>query len=249
MATPPLYDSAFFTGIEDGSRVSAREVVPELMKLVHPQSVVDLGCGTGAWLSVFGEQGACELLGVDGDYVDRAALLIPADSFRAADLGKPLPPIGRRFDLAVSLEVAEHLPAECAETYLDNLTALSDIIAFSAAIPGQGGTHHVNEQWPQYWKRLFEARGFKLVDCLRHRVWDNRNVERWYRQNLLLYVQESRLRSDPALSKEYENHRNNILALVHPATYLAPSLRQLIRMFPPAVSRVWQRRRQRRSSS
>ena len=63
------------------------------------------------------------------------------------DLAQPLQ-IDRRFDLALSLEVAEHLPPECGSEFVQTLTDLSSVILFSAAIPFQGGTDHLNEQWP-----------------------------------------------------------------------------------------------------
>ena len=155
------------------------------MKLVPAKSVVDVGCGLGTWLAVFREQGATATLGIDGEWIDRNHLEIPSESFMAFDLTQPLR-LDRRFDLVVSLEVAEHLPPEAAETFVDSLTRLGSTILFSAAIPSQGGTHHVNEQWPEYWAHLFEKRGFRVVDAIRRRVWENGAVATWYAQNALL---------------------------------------------------------------
>jgi SAM-dependent methyltransferase len=235
------YDRAFYEKITDGAQLSAREVVPYLIDLLQPKSVVDVGCGTGAWLSVFREHDIEDVFGIDGDYVDRHSLLIPHGQFLAVDLRHQIP-IARQFDLVLSLEVAEHIPASHTDIYLRHLESLGDVIAFSAAVPNQGGQGHVNEQWPEYWKELFEARGFILVDALRHRIWNNRNVERWYRQNLVLYVKKTRLVSDAALQKEYENSKDRVLSLIHPATYAAPSLSSLLHMVPGTLSRAIQRR-------
>jgi SAM-dependent methyltransferase len=234
MSDPVSYNPAFFSKIVDGSLLSARQVVPELIQLLQPRSVVDLGCGTGAWLAAFQEKGIAEIQGFDGSYVDRKTLLIPQDRFQPHDLTQPLR-LDHKFDVAISVEVAEHLPASAAATFIESLTALSDVIVFSAAIPLQGGEHHVNEQWPEYWRDLFQARGFKVIDCLRRKFWDNRDVERWYRQNLLLYVKEDRLRTSPQLQAEYEKTKDAPLALVHPAVYLAPAVSAVLRMFPRSL--------------
>ncbi len=247
MPTKTNYDRAFYSEIQGGSRESARQVVPTLIELLKPKSVVDVGCGVGSWLSVFVEQGVTEILGLDGDYVERTALQIPADRFIPVDLTNPLG-IGQRFDLVLSLEVAEHLPAHRASVYIENLLSLGDVIAFSAAIPNQGGTDHINEQWPEYWKALFEARGFVLIDCLRPRFWDNRDIERWYRQNLVLYVKKEYLALNLDLQREFNEHRHQLLSVVHPASYLAPSFGQLLSMIPRSFMRGIKRRFSRPSS-
>src|SRR5436190_19968909 len=105
-STPTAYDATFYAEQADGSLRSARAVVPLVMELVRPASVLDVGCGLGTWLAAFAEAGVADFLGMDGDYVDRAKLKIPAERFRAADLTNPPSP-GRTFDLAVCLEVAE----------------------------------------------------------------------------------------------------------------------------------------------
>jgi len=159
------------------------------MELVRPKSVVDFGCGTGTWLAVFSRYGVREILGVDGPWIDHELLEIPSDRFVARDLSKPFY-LDRQFDLVLSLEVAEHLPPESAHGFLDSLTRLGPIVLFSAAIPYQGGTGHLNEQWPEYWASLFERRGFNAVDCIRRRVWENPAVEWWYAQNAILLVRD-----------------------------------------------------------
>jgi len=234
MAETPTYGSGFYSRIADGSMLSARQVVPTLMELLKPTSVVDVGCGTGAWLSAFRENGVTDIFGVDGDYVDRKVLLIPQEGFRAADLSRPLN-LDRRFDLAISVEVAEHLPAAAAETFVQSLTGLSDLIVFSAAIPLQGGAHHVNEQWPEYWQHLFDARGYQVVDGLRPRFWNNDDVEPWYRQNLLLYVNKNQL---AALPQELQKIAQGpqMLAVVHPSVYLTPSVSGLRQMIPRTIA-------------
>src|SRR5690606_35475831 len=123
------------------------------------------------------------------------------ERFRRTDLGTPISE-SSRFDLSISLEVAEHLPESRADVFVDNLTRLSDAVLFSAAIPGQGGTGHVNEQWPTYWIERFAARGFRLADVVRPAIWEDDRMPYWYRQNTLLFVKESRLADAPAALRE-----------------------------------------------
>ncbi|HTF21906.1 MAG TPA: class I SAM-dependent methyltransferase [Chryseolinea sp.] len=162
-----------------------RHVVPVVLNFVQPSSVLDVGCGTGTWLKAFEEQGIKDYLGVDGDYVDRSLLRIPYEKFLPMDISKPVQ-LARKFDLVVSLEVAEHLAAESADTFVRSLVSHGDVILFSAAIPGQGGQNHLNEQWPEYWQEKFMKHGFYFHDLIRPIIWNDGNVDFWYRQNMFL---------------------------------------------------------------
>jgi SAM-dependent methyltransferase len=164
---------------------AAREVVPEVLKLVKPANVADIGCGTGTWLKAFEEHGVSDYVGVDGDYIDPAKLKIPADKFIAQDLSHAFD-LKRKFDLVVSLEVAEHISPERADLFIESLIRHSAVILFSAAVPGQGGQMHVNEQWPEYWQKKFERHGYFFHDLIRPLIWNNDNVDLWYRQNIFL---------------------------------------------------------------
>ena len=214
------YTNDFFSNQEKGSLASAEEIVPIVLNYLRPQKVVDVGCGTGAWLSVFQKNGVHEILGIDGDYVDRKKLHIPEESFIASDLTN-FSLKDRRFDLVISLEVAEHIPAESAENFVDTLVNLGPVILFSAAIPGQGGEDHFNEQWPEYWVAKFEKRGYTVVDCLRRKIWNNKNVEWWYAQNIMFFVKVSELDNYPTLKIEREKTSIGQLSIVHPKKYLS----------------------------
>src|ERR1700730_3858057 len=159
MAEGQPYNSVFFAEQRSGSLRSAKVVVPIVTQLIRPKTVVDVGCGCGTWLSVFKDQGTSRILGLDGDYVDTSSLLIPRDCFRAVDLNRPVD-LDEKFDLTVCLEVAEHLPKASAEPLIRSLCHLAPVVLFSAAVPMQAGTHHVNEQWPDYWKALFAIYGY-----------------------------------------------------------------------------------------
>jgi len=220
MSAAPLdatYSAAFYAGQSGGSRRSAEILLPIVRDLVHPSSVVDIGCGVGTWLAGWRALGVEDVLGVDGTWVDRMQLQIPRKCFRPHDLTAALG-LDRKFELAMSLEVAEHLDAAHADRFVANLVALAPVVLFSAAIPGQGGTHHVNEQWPEYWRRKFAAHGYEIVDCLRRRVWDA-PIDYCYAQNAFLYVARDRLERDAVLRAEWQATTPAQLSLVHPEHY------------------------------
>jgi SAM-dependent methyltransferase len=172
------YSEQFFDSIREGCRRSAEAVVPLVVEEFKPETVVDVGCGEGWWGKAFADRG-CEVLGLEGD----GEPVIPS---RTVDLTQPLPTFDRDFDLAVCLEVAEHLPPERAESFVAELCQLSYTVLFSAAVPGQGGTGHLNEQWPPYWVELFLANGFDCSDQLRWELWYDERVCWWYRQNIFI---------------------------------------------------------------
>jgi SAM-dependent methyltransferase len=184
------YGPAFFAGQSSGSRNSARVVIPEVARLLSPTSVLDVGCGAGTWLAEWRELGVDDVLGIDGDYVDPQQLQIAVDRFRPTDLSRPVE-LGRRFDVVECLEVAEHLEEGVADTLVGSLARHGDVVLFSAAIPGQGGTHHVNERWPSYWVPKFQRLGFEVFDVIRPRIWGDRRVEPWYRQNVMIFARGS----------------------------------------------------------
>lgn len=163
---------------------AAEEVVPYMLQKYLVRSVVDVGCGIGTWLKVFQENNV-EVLGIDGDCVNRQLLLIADELFLVRDLNESFE-LEKKYDLVLCLEVAEHLDQNSAKTLVSSLTQLGDLILFSAAIPGQGGQNHLNEQFAEYWLDLFEASGYFLIDDLYSAFWNNVEIEWWYRQNFLL---------------------------------------------------------------
>ncbi|HST69209.1 MAG TPA: class I SAM-dependent methyltransferase [Solirubrobacterales bacterium] len=210
----PPYAEGFFASLDEGGRASADAVIPWLFEHLAPRSIVDVGCGTGTWLGIAREKGIDDVFGLDGPWVSPDALEIPPERFLAADLTVP-PELGRTFDLVLSLEVAEHLPPAKAEGFVDCLTSLGPLVVFSAAIPGQGGIGHTNEQWPEYWSELFARRGYEPVDCLREVFWDDEGVDWWYAQNLLLFASPAALDAVPSL-REHPSRGQVPRSLVHP---------------------------------
>ena len=185
------YERPFYEWIDESAMTSAEVVVPLVVDMVQPRSVIDVGCGTGGWLNHFVRHGAEFVHGLDSHRVPDDLLKIDPGAFEVADLTQPVV-LDRTFDLAVSLEVAEHLPESAADPLVDLLCSSAPVVLFSAAIPGQEGEAHINEQWPAYWAAKFADRGFESVDVLRPLLWEDQRVDWYYRQNMMLYVDSSR---------------------------------------------------------
>jgi hypothetical protein len=112
------------------------------------------------------------------------------------------------------MEVAEHLSARRAPAFVTELCSLSDFVLFSAAIPGQGGTNHVNEQWPQYWAAMFANNSFVCFDVLRPCLWSREKCKWWYTQNALLFAKRDTKAS--GIAARLGPPVASPMALVHP---------------------------------
>ncbi len=199
---------------KDHNLSAPREIAPVIYELLQPQSVVDVGCGVGTFLYAFKEEGVKKVLGLDGPWVNRDLLAkyLTDDEFRECELEQDFV-LEQKFDLVVSLEVAEHLRPESAHRFVKNLLQAGKVILFSAATPHQGGQNHLNEQWQSYWAAKFASHGYVLHDVLRPLFWDNEKVDLWYRQNIVL-VTPAGYSLPPSLSEI------PVVNAVHPQMYL-----------------------------
>lgn len=233
-----MYPESFYHNRAGNTKKSCTKIAASIVDVLNPVSVVDIGCGNGALLQAFREHGTKIIFGVEGPWLNLASLVIPREQFQHADLQKTLH-LAKRFDLACSLEVAEHLPASCAKGFIETLVQLSSRIIFSAAIPGQGGLHHVHERWPSYWAELFREKGYLSVDFLRPRLWADTGIFWWYRQNIVCFWDQT-LKLPPELSP-YVVTELEKLNVVHPENYLAkvkhfyPGVPQLLQRLPGAI--------------
>ncbi|MFZ6014449.1 MAG: class I SAM-dependent methyltransferase [Bacteroidota bacterium] len=180
------------------------------MDLVQPRSVLDVGCGLGTWLKAFEECGVKDFKGVDGAYVNKTLLRIPQERFYAHDLTQAMD-LGRKFDLVMTLEVAEHLEKELADQFVKTLVGHGDLILFSAAVPGQGGQHHVNEAWLSQWVKIFSKHDFILYDVLRPKIWNNNAIEVWYKQNIVMFCKRGH-----HLEERLKKESTPYIDIVHP---------------------------------
>lgn len=226
------YDSSFFAYVNSGSIVSAERLLPFLLNNLRITSVLDVGCGQGAWLSVWTKLGVEDIVGIDGDYVEPEKLLIPEPSFKPFDLTGQFN-LARQFDLVQCLEVAEHLPDSSASTLVASLCKHSDLVLFSAAPPGQGGDNHVNEQPYDYWRNLFSQHGYSAFDFVRPLVVDEFTIEPWYRFNMFLYASEKCLKNLPKQVNETIVPCDERLKDISPRSYQIR--KAIVRMLPVPV--------------
>lgn len=218
MATSLTYTRKDYDARDAQTRRAAVEILAILFEYIQPDSVVDFGCGVGTWLSVCQEHGVREIRGLDGPWVPADRLTIPPAAFQPADLANPIE-LDRTFDLAISLEVAEHLPEQSAESFVRSLTIAAPHVLFSAAIPLQTGNGHINEQWQDYWAELFLQQDYVAIDLIRPRIW-NRQLPVHYRQNILFYAKRSHISPGTLLFHAWKNTNEGQLRVVHPEVYM-----------------------------
>ena len=193
---------------------SAKKVIAYLMDAVKIESVIDFGCGSGAWLKAAKDLNPeMKVLGLDNSNVDRSEFL-EKEEFKEYDLSKGAFLSSEKYDLAISIEVAEHIEEKYAEEFIDSICSASDMILFSAAIKYQGGDHHVNEQFPSYWINEFDKRGYGYVDCIRGHFWQDLELQLHVRQNCILYVKKDRINALNDKIKE-----DKFVDAVHPELY------------------------------
>ncbi len=227
------YGRLFYRYQREGSARSAAIVIPRVIDTLAVRSVLDVGCGVGAWLLPYARRGV-DVTGVDGDYVDRSLLLVDRDRFLARDIAKPFD-LERTFDLVQSLEVAEHVPLKDSDTLVDNLVRHGKHVLFSAAVPGQGGENHVNEQPYEFWRDRFAERGFELFDFIRPAIAGRTDVEPWYRYNTLFFVHRDTIAALPTAIARTQVTNQEPIRDVSPVCYRAR--RAALRRLPePAVT-------------
>ncbi|WIH87730.1 methyltransferase domain-containing protein [Brachyspira pilosicoli] len=183
-----IYDQKFYTAGSNYNYRSAKLILPILFKYYKPESVIDIGCGIGSWLRAMLEFYISNIHGVDCNKVDEEYLLVPRKYIEIDNLESHINYSNKKYDLAISVEVAEHLDNSSSENFIKMLTSYSNVILFSAGIPYQSGVNHINCQSPDFWYKIFNSLGYVCFD-FRHELmnmWEN--VTPPYAQNLLLYV-------------------------------------------------------------
>lgn len=205
-----LYPADFYQNRRAHTAHAARRILGALPPALARGSVADIGCGTGTWLAAALAGGAHMAFGIEGDWVTPGMLDDTRIAFAPQDLEQAF--TGPRVDLAISLEVAEHLSPQRAAGFVADLVALAPAILFSAAIPGQGGVGHRNEQWQGWWAERFAAHGYGAYDVVRPLIWTDEAIPAWYRQNAVLYLDDA-----TAAALGLSRTEPGLLDRVHPA--------------------------------
>jgi 2-polyprenyl-3-methyl-5-hydroxy-6-metoxy-1,4-benzoquinol methylase len=203
---------------EQANRYSATQILDILGRYIQPISALDVGCGIGTWLAVLQGRGVKDLYGIEGPWLQQQNTVCDPSFLHVMDLEAGFD-LGRRFDLVICLEVAEHISLKSSERFIASLANHSSAILFSAAIPFQGGHHHVNEQFLSYWISLFAARGFQALDIIRGEIWDDHQVLWWLRQNTILFAHHDIIKETQIL-KEVVEHQKSPISVVHPYVYI-----------------------------
>jgi hypothetical protein len=222
---------------------SADVILRQLRKIFPVSSFLEAGCGSGHWTKVAQSLGVADCIAADGEWALNNDLVIDRQIFKVADFNNPVD-WGRRFDMAICLEVAEHVKGDAAEAIVESLTQASDVVYFGAAIPFQGGYGHINERWPSWWRAKFEARKYTCYDLVRPIIWHDNTIHYWYRQNAFCYVNTNNVEmTQRAVEAQREIYANAILIdAVHPekyedfASYRSIALRRLLPQIPRWVA-------------
>jgi hypothetical protein len=211
-----VYNDKFYE--DSNTRIeSAREILNLVFNITKPNSILDVGCGRGSWLTVAKELGAKTIYGIDGQWND-GKHIDKHIVYKSMDLNKNFV-LESKFDLTICLEVAEHLEANSANNLISSLVNTSDIIIFSAAFKYQGGVNHINQNLHSYWANLFLKYNFLAFDIIRPEIWSNDKVSYWYRQNTFLYLKKDSSKFND-LSKAYNYVKNNkLMDSIHPEMF------------------------------
>lgn len=185
-----MYDKKYFKKHETGSYDSAIIILKYIQSFFQFTSIIDYGCGIGTWCKAANDLGVDDILGIDQHIYENDYMLISEKNYKQFDLRTPFEQ-EQEFDMAISVEVAEHIDIEYSKIFVDNICHHNKTIIFSAALPGQGGRGHINEQPCSYWINLFRQNNYEVIDCIRPYCWDNENVEVWYKNNCMLFIEKN----------------------------------------------------------
>jgi SAM-dependent methyltransferase len=192
--TDELYDAYYYDYDVDPLMLSSAEAMAKSLKReFDPQFVIDVGCGTGALLAALAD---FEVRGLGFDYATAALERSRARGVDARRLdieSDEIPP--ERAELAISTEVAEHLPESSADRFVELLTTLAPVVVVTAALPGSGGKDHVNEQPNEYWIEKFASREFAYSRELTMRLrdeWRDHGVAETFFRSLMIFRAEVR---------------------------------------------------------
>jgi hypothetical protein len=173
---------------EQSSRILNGYKCLRIMQEVSPfRSIADFGCGIGGWLVAAKQLGVQHVQGIEGEWIKDTDTLVEKSEILICDFSESEINFKKSFDIAISIEVAEHLPADAADRFCDCLVNASELVMFSAAVPGQGGTGHLNEQKPRYWVDKFWERNYVPLEVVRPGISGDPAIFPWLKQNIIVF--------------------------------------------------------------
>lgn len=189
----PLYDSNFFQSLQK-YRPVYHFLADMIAAHLKPTSVIDWGCGCGFILEKLQMHGITELCGVEGS-VD-VKPFIPESLKNTIQIADVLLYKSKIYDLAISIEVAEHIPEKDAGRFVDAVcNSASKWVWWTAAQIGQDGTGHINCQPLSFWENVFRDVGlfepdWEMAHTLKSAMLVNHNLclgFPWLRDNFILF--------------------------------------------------------------
>jgi 2-polyprenyl-3-methyl-5-hydroxy-6-metoxy-1,4-benzoquinol methylase len=188
------YSQEFYNSVSSRAVQSARITAGAIAGAIEPVSVVDIGSGQGVWLHTISEfvptvkrAVALDIQSHKSPFFD--ALLKSSIDFKFVEANfensSTLP--DEQFDMAICLEVLEHLTPDTAVEVARDIGKKCSCLIFSAAILGQGGTGHINEQKFSYWMQLMRDQGFIALDIFRPALRKADDVPSYYKQNMMFF--------------------------------------------------------------
>ncbi len=189
-----VYDDEFFGVNQEEGLKFAEWFIPLLRRTFQLNSLIDVGCGTGHYLHACRQSGISDVFGMEGSPFAFKHLLVPDHLVVRHDLRKPFQ-FDRRWDLALSLEVAEHIDDVDTDNYVRILCNASDVVVITAAPLGQGGTRHVNEHSRSWWTEKFSGAGYrydaaatdKMILGIREAKAQQKFVASWFEPNIMVF--------------------------------------------------------------
>jgi hypothetical protein len=186
------YNSSYFKSeIFDYDYPALAETI---IKEYQPKQIIDFGCGTGALAKAFACLGV-QVQAIDG-YSEPDFSTHDNIRFTKLDLNdidavhEFLKQFDAKFDLAISIEVAEHLNPAVSSSFIEWMTSVADVIVFSAAVPSQDGDGHINCRSRSDWYQFIKKYDFTIADTLRQHFISNPNLGLWHKFNVVDYVQK-----------------------------------------------------------
>lgn len=224
MPEQPTYAHDLYRDHDAATRHSAQTVLALTLDMLPPvHSVVEFGCGVGTWLAAAKSLGVEHVLGYEGDGPDDGHLLVEADEFRRIDFATATPLSSARHDLALSLDVAQHLPHAAVAPFIAALCGATDFVIFSAAAPGRGDTGPINKTWPAYWTDLFAEHDFAALDPFHEQNGYDGGIKSTYCKNTLLLVKRARLTEVQTQSADTDRHSQCVQPAILPRATGHPS--------------------------